>query len=85
MLSWGTKRIKYGSESLLFPALMRRKTSEKMYRDYVCSFQAIAEEVIETNTTKPLGRTVFLHIVDSLTRGQLKRKGAVDYVLFTLV
>ena len=56
-----------------------------MYRDYVCSFQAIAGEFIETNATKPLERTVFLHIVDNLTRGQLKRKAAVDYVLGTLV
>lgn len=85
MLSWGTKRIKVGNERLLFPALLRRKTSEKMYRDYVSSIQAISEDIIQTNTTKPLGRTVFLQIVDNVTRGQLKRKAAVDYVLCTLV
>ena len=77
MLSWGTKRIKVGSEHILFPALMRRKTSEKMHRDYVSSFQAIEGDTIQPGTTKPLRRTVFLQIVHNLTRGQLNRKASL--------
>lgn len=85
MLSWGMKRIKVGSEYLLFPALMRRKTSEKLYRYYICSFRGYVREMIQTNNSKPLGQTVILQIVENITRGQLKRKAAVDYVLGILV
>lgn len=70
MPSWGTKNIKVGDRWERFPALMRRKTSEKIYRDYL-DFQQISGSSGDVAITEnPLGRTVFLQIAEHLTRGR---------------
>ena len=84
MLSWGTKHIKIESKYLLFRLFCVENIRENVHglRSFISSnFRGS----IQTNTTKPLGRTVFLQIVDNLTGGHLKRKAAVDYALGTLV
>lgn len=62
-----------------FPSILRGKTSGKLFKEYIIALET------EEHNCKPICRSVFLQIAETLTRGQINRKDAVDYVLGTLV
>lgn len=82
LLSWGSKSVKVDGKWTTLPAVMRRKTMEHMFRDYKIFIEN--KESRGEIISKPLGRSAFLEICDSVTRGMQKRKAAVDYVLGAL-
>ena len=84
LLSWGTKRIRLDGKWVDFPAIMRKATCAKIFRLYEEKLSTMRNDVTQ-EAGKILGRSSFLLVAATLTRGQQKRKTAVDYVLGTLV
>ena len=85
LLSWGTKRMRVGDKWVEFPAVLRKATTEKLFRDYTSHNSGGAGRDNQSENVLLLGRSSFIDIAEALTRGQQKRKAAVDYVLGTLV
>ena len=74
LLSWGTKRVRSFDDNWVdFPAVIRKKSTEEIQRRYSAYCTSLS--------LKPLSRTSFIAVANELTRGQQKRKAAVDYVL----
>lgn len=61
-----------------FPAVLRKLSTEKMFREYLSLTRGDEAPGI-------LGRTIFVSLVNTFTRGEQKRKAAVDYVFGTLL
>ena len=78
MLSWETKKIKFGKTDLTLPAILRKLPVEVLYKTYF-------GEYYEHNKRSYLGRTTFIKIIRLLTKGEVKQKSCIDYMLSTLV
>lgn len=83
LLSWGSKSVRLDQKLVTLPAVVRRKTTERLFRDY----KAFSHNKVigSTENPKPLGRSAFLQICESVTRRMQKRKSTVDYILGSLV
>lgn len=78
-MSWGVKSMTMmDGKKIDIPALCRKRGPEEIYRHYrnLCSNGATVQ--------RPLSRSVFLQVLNLITKRQQNRKSAVDYVLGTL-
>lgn len=78
LLSWGTKRVKYGGQMHRFPAVVRKTSAEGLWRRY-------NDEIGIGNNVRRVGRTVFRSIVAHLTKGQLEARSCIDYYQDALI
>lgn len=73
-LSWGTKKLKLGGKTEIFPAIIRRRSISAMFEAYVATFD-----------DSTISSTTFYRIAARITAGGTKLRKAVDYVVGFLV
>lgn len=79
LMAWGTRRIKCNGEYKRFPLMMRKMSTEAMWRRYAVDSTMFPEGVSKVK------RTVFIDIVNTLTKADINQRACIDYKLHGLV
>lgn len=74
LISWRAKRIRRSSTNVKFPAVLSLKSQAQIFRGYAGFLNA----GVDASGQRMLGRTRFLELVNTFTKGKFKRKSSIN-------